>query len=181
MRGAGIWKVTTDTPSPWLWQHSSQVLIDVPEIHACVQIDTNGFLSNTWIWCLFLLLPSCLVMLSYVFKEDFSWAITSLGYASCSSQEQAELQFPKNRLVGDAFFSLVLSDACLPFYRLGNATESFILWLFLVEYFRYLTLPISNKWADIRKALTISVGSLTFWKCASFYHLQNVFPCKHHT
>lgn len=104
MRDVGVWKVTTDTPSPWLWWHSSQVLIDVPEIYGYVEIDTNSFLSNTHMWCLFLLLPSCPVMLSCVFKENLSWAITSLCYASSSSQEQAELWFLKNRLVGDSFF-----------------------------------------------------------------------------
>ena len=87
--------------NPWLWWHSSQVLIYVTEIYGYVEIDTNSFLSNIQMWYLFLLIPSCPVTLSYVFKENFSWAITSLCYASCSSREQAELWFLKNSLVGD--------------------------------------------------------------------------------
>lgn len=104
MWDVGIWKVIIDTPSPWLWWHSSQVLAYVTEIYGYEEIDTNNFLSNTQMWCLFLPLPSCPVTFSCVFKENFSWAITSLCYASCSSQEQAALWFLKNRLVGDSFF-----------------------------------------------------------------------------
>ena len=101
LRDAEIWKVVIGTASPWLWWHSSQLY--VTEIYGYVEIHINSFLSNRQVWCLFLLFPSCPVM-SCVFKENFSWAITSLCCASRSSQEQAELWFLKNRLVGDSFF-----------------------------------------------------------------------------
>lgn len=87
MKDAGIREVTIDIPSPWFWWHSSQLLIFIAKIYGDVEIETNSLLSNTEMWWLFRLLPGCPVMLSYVFKENFSWAITCLCYASCSFQK----------------------------------------------------------------------------------------------
>lgn len=100
---------------PLMLVTSLPILIYITERCGNAEIDTNSFLSSRRVWCLCLLLPDCSVMLSYVFKRNLSWAITSLCCASCSSQGQSELQILKSKSVGNSSFSPpIISDPCLP-------------------------------------------------------------------
>lgn len=68
------------------------ILIYITERWGNAEIDTDSFLSSRRGWCLCLPLPDCSVMLSYVFKNNLSWAIPPLCYASCISHGQTEKQ-----------------------------------------------------------------------------------------
>lgn len=148
------------------------ILIYITERCGNAEIDTNSFLSSRRGWCLCFLLPDCSVMLSYVFKKNLSWAIPPLCYASCTSQGQTELHILKNRFVGNSFFphqsfliraSLFRGLQRLRSHLYSNFSLSSIIGAWLCPSL------ISRQTSE--GLLTASVGSLTFWKCASFYHL----------